>query len=136
MFKKILVPIDFSERNRQAIQVAVKLAKQNRGRVILMHVIENIESISDEEMEDFYDKLEQNAETKFLSLSRIFIRTRIPLERVIARGRRANEIVKYAIATRCDLIIMGSHRVSTEEGWSTLSYRTALLAPCPVLLVK
>ena len=136
MFKKILLPVDFSERNRQAIQVALKLAKQNRGRVILMHVIENIEQISDQEMEDFYEKLEENAEKKFLSLSRIFNRTNVPVERVITRGRRANEIVKYAIATDCDLIIMSSHRVNIEEGWSTLSYRTAVLAPCPVLLVK
>jgi hypothetical protein len=38
-----------------------------------------------------------------------------------------------------DLILLRSHPVGTDapnRGWATLSYRVAVLAPCPVLLVK
>ena len=49
MFKKILVPLDFTQKNNEALRVALNLAKQNNSAVILMHVIETIEYADDED---------------------------------------------------------------------------------------
>lgn len=38
--KRILVPIDFSQRSNEALDYALSFAKQFRARVILMHVVE------------------------------------------------------------------------------------------------
>jgi hypothetical protein len=38
-----------------------------------------------------------------------------------------------------DFIVLASHRIALSRpgyGWSTLSYKIGVLAPCPVLLVK
>jgi len=59
--------------------------------------------------------------------------------RVIVRGRRAEEIVKYAAANEVDLVVLASHRVNpslVDRDWGTISYKVGILAQCPVLLVK
>jgi universal stress protein A len=61
------------------------------------------------------------------------------LSRVLVRGRRAEEIVKYAEAHEVDLIVLASHRVKpslVDRDWGTISYKVGILAQCPVLLVK
>jgi nucleotide-binding universal stress UspA family protein len=62
-----------------------------------------------------------------------------PAGGVIVRGRRAEEIVKYAAANEVDLIVLASHRVNpsaVDRDWGTISYKVGILAQCPVLLVK
>ena len=51
----------------------------------------------------------------------------------------AEEILRFAVDEEVDLIVLASHRLDPSkpgDGWSTLSYRIGILAPCPVLLVK
>ena len=53
--------------------------------------------------------------------------------------KRAAEIVKYASRNEVDLIVLSSHRIEKihpAEGWATISYRVAILAHCPVMMVK
>ena len=38
--KNILVPVDFSEKSNQAIEVAVNLATKNNAKVFLLHCVE------------------------------------------------------------------------------------------------
>jgi nucleotide-binding universal stress UspA family protein len=40
LWKKILVPIDFSDLSKQAIRIAVSLAKQFDAKITLLHVVE------------------------------------------------------------------------------------------------
>ena len=59
--------------------------------------------------------------------------------RRVSYGRRAEEIVDFAAEEDSDLIILSSHRIDLENpgsSWTTLSYKVAILAQCPVLLVK
>ena len=53
-FQHILVPVDFTEKNEPALQIALDVALQNKSRVTLLHVIETIGE-SDEEIERFYE---------------------------------------------------------------------------------
>src|SRR5215510_11496849 len=136
MFKHILVPVDFSERNRTAVDAACALAKQNAARLTLIHVIETIEYISVEEMRDFYSRLERRARQGMDELSETVSKQGIPLEQVVVLGRRHDEIIRYAIETNVDLIVMNSHRVDPDRRAATfgsISYRVAVLSPCAVL---
>ncbi|NLA74663.1 MAG: universal stress protein [Deltaproteobacteria bacterium] len=57
----------------------------------------------------------------------------------ITYGKRVQEIVRYASQKQMDLIILSSHKLEETgpgEGWATISYRVAILAPCPVMMVK
>ncbi len=54
-------------------------------------------------------------------------------------GKRAEAIVRYAENRDMDLIVLSSHKVDRDHpalGWGTISYRIAIVARCPVLLVK
>jgi hypothetical protein len=54
-------------------------------------------------------------------------------------GSRAHEIVRYAVETGVDLIVLSSHRLDPQNpsvGWGTVSYKVGILSKYPVLLVK
>jgi universal stress protein A len=47
--------------------------------------------------------------------------------------------VRYADEQEVDLLLLSSHQVDRDHpalGWGTISYRIAIMARCPVLLVK
>lgn len=140
-FQHILVPVDFTERNRAALDIVFEIAVDNRARVTLLHVIETIDDvdIDDDEVRDFYAKLQQRAERELEALSRRFSDTDIAVERNVRYGKRAQEIVQDSLDRPIDLIVMGSHTIDVEQptkGWATLSYQVSVLCQCPVLLVK
>lgn len=139
MFNNILVPTDLTPRDVKAIDIAFKLCTEENGRVSLIHVIETIDDADGEEFQPFYDKLTQRASQKMdesigqLETGKGKIHTRI------LYGKRVQEIVRFAEENDVDLIVLNSHRIEraqAAEGWATISYRVAILAPCPVLMVK
>jgi universal stress protein A len=138
MFKKILIPVDFTLKNKSAIQAASEIASANYAEVTLFHVIEKIELLTSREIQSFYIRLKKNAETKIRKLARMMGRN-LNVKTNITFGNRAEEIVRYSINNRIDLIVMASHKINPtnlNEGWGTLSYKVAILSQCPVLLVK
>ncbi len=42
MFQHVLVPVDFTEKNRRALEIAINLAQIGAGTVSMLHVIELI----------------------------------------------------------------------------------------------
>ncbi len=136
MFKKILVPVDFTDKNLSALDSAFQLAKWGHGTVILLHVIEKVQNIPSKELKQFYNKLEKGAKTKLNQYARTFIKNGIQVSEKLIYGKRAEEIVQCAVEENVELILLSSHKVSPAEGWGTLSYKVAILSPCAVLLVK
>jgi nucleotide-binding universal stress UspA family protein len=139
MFHRILVPLDFTDKNIRALEVALELAKQNKASVVLLHVIETIEHIPTGELEGFYAKLEGAARARMAFPSSMFLEKGLVVEPEIVYGKRAEEIVKYVTANEVDLIVMSSHKINPEQpaqSWGTISYKVAILAQCPVMLVK
>ena len=53
MFKRILVPLDFSSKNSAALETALDLARQNGSRIFLLHVIEPVDYIPAVELKSF-----------------------------------------------------------------------------------
>jgi nucleotide-binding universal stress UspA family protein len=142
MFRKILVPVDFTEKNEAALAAALQTANANPGRpgeVELLHVIETIEHIDFEEMSTFYRGLETRAAAKLFALEERFRTAGVPVRNEIIFGKRAETIVRYAEDRGVDLIVLSSHKVNRDHpalGLGSISYRIAIVAGCPVLLVK
>ncbi len=138
MFSRILVPVDFSPKNERAMATAREMARgKPGGRVTLLHVIEPVEGEWDKELEGFYEKLESRAAGEMTRLMEFLGDGEFEGESVIVVGNRLKEIVQRAAAY--DLVILSSHPISLDDpqrGGLTVSYRAAILAPCPVLLVK
>lgn len=138
MFKSILVPTDFTPKNKPAIEIAVNLANIFGSKVTLLHVIETIEGSTLEEFKDFYEKLYQKADKELDKLIAKY-GDDIILEKAIVYGKRAVEIVKYAQLHMIDLIVMASHKLDLDKKdpeFGTISYKVGLMSTCPILLVK
>jgi nucleotide-binding universal stress UspA family protein len=139
LFKHILVPLDFTEKNVVALRVALDLAKQSEAGVTLMHVIETIEYAEDEEIAAFYESLKERARAKLDSCAEQFRLADVPVTQQIVMGKTAGGIVDYAAQEGVDLVVLSSHKINLEDaprGWATLSHQVSILCQCPVMLVK
>ncbi|HSN86994.1 MAG TPA: universal stress protein [Thermoanaerobaculia bacterium] len=140
MFRKLLVPVDFTEKNDAALASAIEIVSgSDSAEVVLLHVIETIEHIEFEEMAGFYHGLETRAAARLFTMEEKLTQANVRARHEIVYGKRAETIVRYAEEQEMDLLILSSHKVDREHpalGWGTISYRIAIVARCPVLLVK
>ena len=139
MFRQLLVPLDFTDKNEAAVTIALETARRDGAEVTLLHVIETIEHVDFDEMSDFYRKLEARAAAKLQVLIDRFIAAGVRGRYEIVFGKRAQSILEQAAGSPTDLIVLSSHRVDRDHpalGLGTISYQVAIVARCPVLLVK
>jgi nucleotide-binding universal stress UspA family protein len=137
MFKTILIPIDLSDRHDQAARVATELARAGNGEVVLLHVVEIIPGLPEEE--DFYRRLERVARKHLSAIHDRLMKEDIPSRVEVIVGNRARAIVQRAEETSAELILLTAPRIDPDNvsvGLGSLSYMVGIFAPCPVLLVK
>lgn len=137
MFQKILVPVDFTEKNHAALETAASLVRRSGGELILLHVIEELD-LPFEEVEDFYARLETEARKDMDGFLGRVVDEGVPASGQVTYGKRAPEIVEFAETRDVELVVMTSHRVSPrkDERFMTISHQVAIFAPCPVLLLR
>jgi nucleotide-binding universal stress UspA family protein len=139
VFKNILVPVDLTDVHQPALDIAARLAQENDGEVILLHVVEVISEVWATEDREFYNRLEQLARDHLARLGHALEAHGVPRREEVIFGHRAPEIVRYAGEAGVDLIVLKSHRIDLQNpsaGWGTVSYKVGILAQCPVLLIK
>ena len=139
MFSHILVPVDFSDQNKRALDIAFDIASIRESKVSLLHVIEIIADTTFDEFENFYRTLEERAHQRMDRLIIPYQSSHPKIEERIVYGNRAEEILTFIEEQGIDLVIMNSHRLDTGNdlaGWGTISYKVGILAPCPIMLVK
>lgn len=139
MFKNILIPVDFSRKNKKTLDAAVDIATHYKGDIQLLHVVEIIANTAFTEFEDFYARLEKRAERNMEKLVAPYQDQKIKIGWRIVYGNRVQEILNYARSQHIDMIIMNSHKIDPKNptrGWGTISHKIVILSPCPVMLVK
>ena len=139
MFRRILVPIDLSDRNARTLKVALALGREVGARVTLFHVVYQVPGLAAVEMRTFYDRLITVSRQKLGRTAKAFAAKGIAVRCEVCVGEPAREVVRAAARWRADVIVMGSHRVDprrSETGWGTTSYKVGILCRCPILLVK
>jgi universal stress protein A len=139
MFQRILVPLDLTERHQAAVEAAVNLARQNRGEVTLLHVIESIPGLSSDELGSFYSRIEKTAAAHLERVGKQLTDEQVPWHSKLMIGSRVKEVVHFAAERKSDLIVLTAPQVDPAQpgaGWASLSWKIAMLAHCPVLLVK
>jgi len=139
MFRRILVPIDFTPRSSRALHAAARLAKSSKAATTLLHVIERIDADAPGSLAGFYRKLEKNARRRMAAMLEDFAKKGLDARAEVVYGNRVNEILRFAEERAMDLIVMSSHKLPLRRGgenWGTISYKVGILSRCPVLLVK
>jgi nucleotide-binding universal stress UspA family protein len=135
-----LVPLDFSRGSERALDYALKLARERKGKVIALHVIpaEMVYTPLAGRF-DFYALLERDARESFRKLTK---RKRLKPEDCrleLLRGANfAEAIARRAKRLGVTMIVMGSHGRSGLRRFllGSVAERTLRYADCPVLIVK
>lgn len=138
MFKNIVVPVDLGPGHEPAVDLAVSLLKPEGGHMTLVHAVEAIKGLPQEQAPSFYSRLEAAAQEHLGQYLKRKGALHVATLRVL-NGDRAIEILRLAEECAADLIVLRSHRIDPRDpsaGWAALSHKIAALAPCPVLLVK
>jgi manganese transport protein len=107
-YEKILVPLDHTSRDREAIAHASAMAKQHHAKLYLLHVEEGVTS-------QMFGSLASTAEVE---AGRVYLREiaaelekqQVAVEMVVRHARRPKDaIVRYAEELKPDLVVMGAH---------------------------
>lgn len=128
--KSILVPIDFSDGSKKALQYAVRFAKEVKARIILLHVFPLFPVPGAEYEDEAVQRLQAWADE--------FVPGDVCVETQIRRGAEAIEIVNEAKQFEVGLMVISTHgrtgRAHALAG--SLAENLVQLAPCPVLVVR
>ncbi|MEO8181481.1 MAG: universal stress protein [Deltaproteobacteria bacterium] len=142
-FRKILVPVDFSEHSDFALQTAVGLARTYEASLTVVYVYEPMavgvpegyvlfsEAQLDRMFEEFKRGLAKQKQTAEAAGAR-----RVEVQ--LLHGFAVDEIQTFAEQGAFDLIVMGTHgrRGLSHALLGSVAERVVRLAPCPVLTVR
>ena len=142
--KRILHATDFSKASARALQEAVKLAKENSARLLVVHVIEPTPYVAGGEFggAEIYMKLEdatkRNAQSSMSKLMQRLKRLQIKAESLLLRGAAHEQIVKAAKSKKADMIVIGTHgRTGLSKLFlGSVACKVVSLATCPVMTVR
>jgi nucleotide-binding universal stress UspA family protein len=95
MFKRILLPVDLSDRHERTIRTALVLARQAGARVTLLHVIQRVPDLPFDELRDFYARLETDSARKLASVAGRFAARRVCVDtpKSVSASPRATSFV-------------------------------------------
>jgi nucleotide-binding universal stress UspA family protein len=144
-FKRILVPVDGSPTAAKGMKAAIRLARENRGKLLLLHVVEEYSAFIAPEVGasigPILDGLRAAGKRTLVRAARSAAAAgaRKP-QAILAEnfgGRVADSIVKEAKRARADLIVMGTHgrRGINRALLGSDAETVARYSPVPVLLV-
>ncbi|MEZ5403083.1 MAG: Nramp family divalent metal transporter [Bryobacteraceae bacterium] len=136
-YQRILVPLDHTERDRDAVAHSAALARAHKAKLFLVHVEEGVTSLvyganaKTAEVatgEQYFDEIVEALRSQGLQAECI----------VRHSPRPGDEIVKVAAEVRPDLIVMGAHG---HKWWKDLVLGTTIesvrhAVKAPVLIVR
>ncbi|MCG8556251.1 MAG: universal stress protein [Proteobacteria bacterium] len=139
MFRNILLPIDLTERSERAVKAAGDLAEAHAASVRLLHVVQTIADVPYDEMKDFYAELMAKAEDAVARWAENLSARGIEVEGQVVLGKRVPEILRHAEEGESDLIVMSFDQLDPAQpggGLGSVGHQVALIAGCPVLLMR
>jgi nucleotide-binding universal stress UspA family protein len=145
MYKKILVPMDGSEKANAAAEHAIELAAKIGAEVTLYHVIPALTPYVNrysDNMGDAYQQIQNELQTTgedtLQKAQDNYAKSGVKLDTKILWGNPAEEICREARERGFDLIVMGSRGLGEISGFimGSVSRRVARHASTPVLIVR
>jgi universal stress protein A len=140
--RKILVPTDFSETSKKAVQYALRFAEQFGCEIALLYVVEPATLLVGAPLavEPFTDKGEFSMAEKDLAVLATESHTNgaHSVSSFVRVGHAPNEITKTAKDLDVDLIIIGTHGYTSCRHLciGSTAERVVRAAPCSVFVVR
>ena len=145
MYQRILVAVDGSPTSLRGLDEAIKIAKSSGGRLMLVHVVNELLMTGDVVPSIYYDSIVQSLRESGIKVleqtAAIVRRADVACEPQLIEtlgGRVADQIVKQAKDWSADLIVMGTHgrRGLERLAMGSDAELVLRLSHVPVLLVR
>jgi len=144
MFRRVLFGTDFSPASRPAFRRAVALARQSRGRLLIVHVVPSGMPMGAEgyvtprmyqEMETAIRKSAQKQLDRLVAQAK---KAGVAVRGLLLTGAAPEAIALTARKERSDVVIVGTHgRTGLDRLLAgSVASRIVGTAPCPVMTVR
>jgi nucleotide-binding universal stress UspA family protein len=140
--RRILHATDFSPASRRAFASALDLARRERARLLLLHVLPPPSAFrASEAPTDYLALLAATRRDAHRRLGVLLARARktgVSARTRLVEGAPAPEIARIARSERADVIVIGTHGRTglARLLLGSVAARVLLLAACPVLTVR
>jgi nucleotide-binding universal stress UspA family protein len=140
-FERILVPVDFSDYSAQALRMAREFAARTRGRLHVLHVLEEAQIPGVYELESAYvntPEAKQRTREELAEWIEQVGGPDVPYSVHARFGYPARDIIDYAKNRKLDLIVIATHgRVGMERMLlGSVAEKVLRSATSPVLCVR
>jgi len=121
-YNKILCATDFSDPSYEGLTAAADLARQFNASLTVVHVIAPMPAVptttpfaaSGIDLKQYFNNVEVSAKGELNRLATRYSTPGLEIGTAILTGDPAEEIVDYAAANRCDMIVLSTHG---HSGW-------------------
>ncbi len=141
--KKVLVPIDFSDYSKSALNYAVDFAKHFNAELFLIYVVEPVIYPPDFSMGQIAIPsidldMDKRANEELENLARKQIPKDLSTKTIVKTGKPFVEIIDTAKQIDADIIIIATHGHSGVEHilFGSTAEKIVRKAPCPVLTLR
>jgi nucleotide-binding universal stress UspA family protein len=145
MYRRILVPLDGSAASLRGLKEAIRLARDDRARLRLLHVLDETPMLGMLEegvdLRPFLEDLRKRGRALLERAHRQAKKSRVAADATMAEsagGPAADAILREAKRWRADVIVMGTHgrRGLRHLVLGSEAERVVRLSAVPVLLVR
>jgi nucleotide-binding universal stress UspA family protein len=106
---RLLVPLDFSGKSRQALRYAIPLAQKFRARIVLLHVVVPANTRSRDAAAIPVERQKEEALARLEKMGVRLLPGDVRAQNLVRCGRPADVIVDTASKINADMIIMTTH---------------------------
>jgi len=134
--ERILVPVDFSNSSRIALQYAAAFAREFSAQLTLLHVTET--TPYERAMPEFRREIHDEAQARLRTLAREQAEGGVTPQCVVRTGRPWQQIVREAGGGGADVVVVGTHgRTGLKHVFlGSVAEQVVRHAPCPVLVAR
>ena len=139
LFDPILWATDFSAPSTAALAHAVSLARLDRARLLLLHVVSHASEAGEPgSRPDLAAELQERAREWLRSCVPTQVRSQCPVEEIVGVGKAHREIVRIARERGAQLIVMGAQGADALDAmiFGSTAQRVMKMSPCPVLTAR
>ena len=141
--KRILVPVDFSEHSKKALNYAIPFARQFNAELSVLYVVEPAIypadlSFGQVGLPNLEEELRSKGEEDLAELVAGTVPEDVRVAAMVRTGLPFVEIISYARDENIDLIVVATHGHTGVEHilFGSTAEKIVRKAPCPVLVVR
>jgi nucleotide-binding universal stress UspA family protein len=139
--KAILVPVDFSDSSRKAVNYGLSLALQFNARLVLAHIVPaNVGRVCTCQTESFAFEEDQEAQARSMLPLLVWrqYRDRVNLQTIVDVGVVEDKLLTIVKDEKIDLVVMSTHGIRGLQRFilGSVTERMLRLLPVPLLTVS